>query len=233
VIRGSRGAGKPHVQRRASAAGFSLRRPNIMDGGAVPIESHTSLWRALVTASLLSTSAFGCAVRTDQSDQVSRGAAEPDVAAVYATVISAETRPQPGAPILVAPVTLRQGRGSYDCRPTTVTESNAWRSAIDNYIAVSQTEATIPSTLPLPRSLYRLLPREKKSSRGCKTQKPSGFIQMSRVGFDTTRTLAVVHRIHACSCGDCGDGRDVFLQKQNGEWRIVQPAGVKGCGWIS
>jgi hypothetical protein len=199
----------------------------------VPIESHTSLWRALVTASLLSTSTFGCAVRTYQSDQVPRGAAEPDVAAVYAAVISAETPPQPGLPILVAPVTHRQWWDFYACRPTTVTESDAWRSAIDNYIAVSQTEATISSILPLPRSRYRLLPRERKSSRRCETQKSFGFIQMSRVGFDTTRTLAVLHRIHACSCVECGDGRDLFLQKQNGEWRIVQPAGVKGCGWIS
>jgi hypothetical protein len=199
----------------------------------MPIESHTSLWRTLVTASLLSTSTFGCAVRTDQRDQVPRGAAQPDVAAVYAAVVSAETRPQPGAPILVAPVTHRQSWGSYDCRPATVTESDAWRSAIDNYIAVSQTEASIPSTLPLPRSLYRLIPRETKSSRGCETQKPFRFVKMSRVGFDTTRTLAVLHRIHGCSCGDCGDGSDVFLRKQNGEWRIVQPTGVKGCGWIS
>ena len=53
------------------------------------------------------------------------------------------------------------------------------------------------------------------------------------MGFDTTRTFAVVHRAHACSCKECGDGRDVFLRKQNGEWRIVQPTGVTGCGWIS
>jgi hypothetical protein len=103
------------------------------------IESHTSLWRTLVTASLLSTSTFACAVRTDQWDQVPRGAAQPDVAAVYAAVISAETPPQPGAPIPVAPLTHRQSWGSFDCRPTAVTESDEWRSAIDNYIAVSQT----------------------------------------------------------------------------------------------
>jgi hypothetical protein len=192
----------------------------------MPIESHSNLWRILFTASLLSTSMFGCAVRTDQgAPQVPRGAAEPDVAAVYAAVISAETRPQPGAPILVAPLTRRQSWRSYDCRPTTMTESDGWRSAIDNYIAVSQTEASIPSSLPLPRSLYRLLPT--------KFSRCDQFVQMSRVGFDTTRTLAVVHRVHGCSCTACGDGSDVFLQKQNGEWRIVQPAGVKGCGWIS
>ena len=194
----------------------------------MPIESHSTLWRTLVTLSLLSTSTFGCAARTAP---VPRAAAEPDVAAVYAAVISAETRPQPGAPILVAPLTRRQSWRSYECRPTTMTESDAWRSAIDNYIAVSQTEASIPSTLPLPRSLYRLLPT--KSSR-CGTQKPFRFVQMSRVGFDATGTLAVVHRVHACSCIEgCGGGSDIFLEKQNGEWRIVQPPGVKGCGWIS
>jgi hypothetical protein len=193
------------------------------------IECHASLWRALVMASFLST--LGCTVRTHPSGQVTRGAAEADVAAVYAAVISAETRPKPGAPTLVAPLT--RPPLSYDCRPTTQTESDAWRSAIDSYISVRYTEASIPSTLPLPRSLYRLLPREGKSPRGCDTQKAFPFIQMSRVGFDTTRTLAVVHRVHACSCIECGDASDLFLQKQNGEWRIVQPAGVKGYGWIS
>jgi hypothetical protein len=215
----------------STGPGFPLRKPLLCE---MPIESRSNLWRILFTGSLLSISTFGCAVRTDQgAPQVPRGAAEPDVAAVYAAVISAETRPQPGAPILVAPLTHRQSWSSYDCRPTTMTESDAWRSAIDNYIAVSETEVSIPSTLPLPRSLYRVLPRVTKSSGGCATQKPFGFVQMSRVGFDTTRTFAVVHRIHACSCVECGDGSDVFLQKQNGEWRIVQPAGVKRCAWIS
>src|SRR4051812_27771837 len=124
-----------------------------MDGGVMRIQSSGKRWRILVTAWLLSTSTFGCAARTDPGAQVPRGAAEPDVAAVYAAVISAEPRPQSGESIRVAPVTSRQSWGSYDCRPTAVTEGDIWRSAIDNYIAVSQTEASIPSTLPLPRSL--------------------------------------------------------------------------------
>lgn len=172
---------------------------------------------------------FGCAMRTDQSGQIPPGATEPDVAAVYAAVLSAETPLQPGAPILVAPLT--HPPLSSECRPTTLTESDAWRSAIDNYMAVRQTEAKIPSTLPVPRSRYRLLRREKNSTRGCDS--PYSFIVMSRAGFDTTRTFAVVHRAHGCSCMECGDGRDVFLQKQNGEWHIVHPTGVTGCAWIS
>ena len=194
----------------------------------MPINSRTSRSRG-VTASVLSIAMFGCAMRTHQIPPV---ATEPDVAAVYAAIISAETPPQAGAPILVAPVTHPPLDSDY-CRPTTVTESDAWRSAIDDYVAVRHIEAKIPSTLPVPRSRYRLLPRETKSTRGCHSQKPYSFIVISRMGFDTTRTFAVVHRAHACSCMECGDGRDVFLRKQNGEWRIVQPTGVTGCGWIS
>jgi hypothetical protein len=221
-------AARKETDPNAVSNGCVLDR-NYANGRGMPIQSRTSLWPTLVSVSLLSAAMFGCAVRTDQSNQVPRGGSEPDVAAVYAAVISAETR---RAPILVAPLT-HPPLDSYQCRPTTVTESDAWRGAIDHYIAVRETEISIPSILPLPQSRYRLLPRETKSTRGCDTQKPFSFIQMSRVGFDTTRTHAVVHRVHACSCMACGDGSDVFLEKQNGEWRIVQPVGIKGCGWIS
>lgn len=202
-----------------------------MNGCGLRIQSRPSVWPTLVSASLLSTAMFGCAVRTDQRDHGQQDTAQLEVASVYAAVISAEMRPQPGAPILVAPLTHPP---LYDdCRPTAVPASDVWRSAIDNYIAVRHVETSIPSTLPLPQSRYKLLPRGTESTRGCDTQKPFSFIQMSRVGFDTTRTFAVVHRVHACSCMVCGDGSDVFLQKQNGEWHIVQPPGLKGCGWIS
>jgi hypothetical protein len=166
----------------------------------------------LITGSLVLISTLACAARTAQRDQVPPDATQPDVAAVYAAVISAETPSRPGAPILVAPTTRPQWWDTYGCRPTTTSESDPWRSAIDNYIAVStpQTETSIPPILPLPRSRYRLLGRPAKS---CEKQKPFGFIQVSRVGFDTTGTRAIVHRIHACSCLECGDGSDLFLQK--------------------
>jgi hypothetical protein len=85
---------------------------------------------------------------------------------------------------------------------------------------VSQAEASIPSTLPLPRSRYRVLPRV-QSGRRHGTFEPHAFIQMSRVGFDKTGTRAIVHRAHLCSGGDCGNGGDLFLEKQKGQWRVA------------
>jgi hypothetical protein len=56
-----------------------------------------------------------------------------------------------------------------------------------------------------------------------------GYTSLSAVGFNSTRTEALVYVAHRCG-SLCGSGEYVFLQKQNGQW-----AGhaVQGCGWIS
>jgi hypothetical protein len=55
-----------------------------------------------------------------------------------------------------------------------------------------------------------------------------GVITLSRVGFDHTRTHAVVYA-QLTYCGLCGEGTYLYLSKQSGMWQIVKRAGT----WIS
>ena len=159
-------------------------------------------------------------------DQAPTRTAERDAGEVYAAVIAAETPRQPGAPVLIAAATYR--RPVQECRPTADEEANPWRTAIDNYVAVSQLKGTVSRNLPMPPARYAVL-----TAKDFKRRFPQGvgFLLLSRVGFDASGTRAVVHRIHARGTG--GDAGDLFLEKQKDEWHLVQPPGVTGCGWIS
>jgi hypothetical protein len=55
-----------------------------------------------------------------------------------------------------------------------------------------------------------------------------GVITISRVGFDHSRTHAVVYA-QLTYCGLCGEGTYLYLSKQGGMWHIVKRAGT----WIS
>jgi hypothetical protein len=55
-----------------------------------------------------------------------------------------------------------------------------------------------------------------------------GFIMLSRVGFDSEMKQAMVYIGHACG-GLCGEGRYVFLTKEEGNWRIKNELPL----WIS
>jgi len=48
---------------------------------------------------------------------------------------------------------------------------------------------------------------------------PVGLVGLSRVGFNSDSTRALVYAAH--HCGDhCGDGMFVLLVKENGEWKV-------------
>src|SRR5712664_480411 len=54
-----------------------------------------------------------------------------------------------------------------------------------------------------------------------------GFITLSGVGFNPTRTQAVFYIDHFC--GLCGGGRYVLMEKINGSWRVLDEHST----WIS
>jgi hypothetical protein len=61
-----------------------------------------------------------------------------------------------------------------------------------------------------------------------------GFAEMSAVGFDATKTRALVHLGGHCG-GDCGGGRHHFLEKVGGKWvERWQEVGesVNFCVWF-
>jgi hypothetical protein len=56
------------------------------------------------------------------------------------------------------------------------------------------------------------------------------WIELSAVGFNDDKTMAVVYMSHVCSTGDgCAGGKSFLLQKHNGKWEVL--SGVE-C-WVS
>jgi hypothetical protein len=55
-----------------------------------------------------------------------------------------------------------------------------------------------------------------------------GVVALSRVGFDSTHTRAVIY-VELLYCGLCGGGQYYYLAKENGVWRVIDVAGT----WIS
>jgi hypothetical protein len=59
-----------------------------------------------------------------------------------------------------------------------------------------------------------------------------GFVRLSAVGFDASRTRGLVSIEHQCGFL-CGSGGYLFVEKLGGVWRIVQVPGAIYCTWIS
>ena len=59
-----------------------------------------------------------------------------------------------------------------------------------------------------------------------------GFIELSAVGFNASKTVAVVYAGH--SCGSlCGGGTFHILQKVDGKWIPLRLKGGTSCAWAS
>ena len=58
-----------------------------------------------------------------------------------------------------------------------------------------------------------------------------GWIELSAVGFNPSRTIAVVYMGHSCG-NNCGGGTFHVLQKKEGRWIPLDWNGTK-CGWNS
>ena len=59
-----------------------------------------------------------------------------------------------------------------------------------------------------------------------------GYIELSAVGFDASKTRAMVYVAHHCG-GLCGGGSHHLLEKVNGAWREAKVPGINACMWIS
>jgi hypothetical protein len=59
-----------------------------------------------------------------------------------------------------------------------------------------------------------------------------GWIELSAVGFNPSKTIAVVYAGHSCG-GLCGGGTFHILQKVNGKWLPLRLEGGTSCAWES
>jgi hypothetical protein len=59
-----------------------------------------------------------------------------------------------------------------------------------------------------------------------------GFLQMSVVGFDSSRQRAMVYMAHSCG-GLCGGGTHHLLERDGIKWREAKVPGLVQCVWAS
>jgi len=59
-----------------------------------------------------------------------------------------------------------------------------------------------------------------------------GWIELSAVGFNPSKTIAVVYAGHSCG-GLCGGGTFHILQKVDGKWMPLRLKGGTSCAWAS
>ena len=59
-----------------------------------------------------------------------------------------------------------------------------------------------------------------------------GYMEFSAVGFDPSRTRAMVYVAHHCG-SLCGGGAHHLLQKVDGRWQPARLKGVTQCIWMS
>ena len=151
--------------------------------------------------------------------------------AVYAAVVQQATRHKED-PVLINDITSAY---SSHCVPRIDPGLTAWKEAADDFLRRRGSRLQLVSKLPLANR-YRLLSADDLRNV-IRARKPTEIVrhmQFSAVGFDSSRTRAMVQRDHLCgNYVDCADGETVLLEKQTDGWRIVSPKGVGGCYWIS
>jgi hypothetical protein len=59
-----------------------------------------------------------------------------------------------------------------------------------------------------------------------------GYTEVSAVGFDPTKTRAMVYVAHGCG-GLCGGGTHHFVEKVDGLWRAATIKDLENCQWVS
>ena len=153
---------------------------------------------------------------------------DPEVYAVYASVLPA--RFSSGDTDLTRVAVLQETRSHMNCLPQFGQE---WNPVVENY---KQENARVRTLLPgfnlgLP---YTLVAPAILSSPDAQTyaRYPNGkLLSLSAVGFDETKTRALVTVQYACGF-NCGGGWHILKQKDGGRW--VQPKdNVPTCTWIS
>jgi hypothetical protein len=95
-------------------------------------------------------------------------------------------------------------------------------TALDDYSKVNAKRWLLQRSFTLARP-YALVTRDEiKAMFPSKTEgvMEEQWIQLSAVGFNADKTVAVVYMAHFCG-EECGDGKPFVLQKHDGKWKVL------------
>ena len=86
-------------------------------------------------------------------------------------------------------------------------------TGLDDYFKMNARTWLLQRNFTLPNP-YKLVASDAPDSK-------EGFIELSAVGFNTDKTVAVVYMGHQCGGPPCGGGKSFVLQKHNGKWEVL------------
>ena len=116
------------------------------------------------------------------------------------------------------------------------------RPLIDAYRKANKTPSILEKKIVIPVQ-YEIVPKATiygffdKNGPGGWTNfnkrfpNSGGYIELSAVGFNSDKTMALVYSGHSCG-GLCGGGGYFFLKKVNGKWTEANWPG-QTCTWVS
>jgi hypothetical protein len=102
--------------------------------------------------------------------------------------------------------------------------------AISQYVKLNEKNWLLKRGLSIDKP-YKLVPYDELRSALEQYPNSGGWIELSAVGFNADKTVAVVYMGH--HCGElCGGGGFHVLQKKDGKWAPLTWKG-SSCGWVS
>jgi hypothetical protein len=168
---------------------------------------------------------------------------DPDAYAVYAAVLPAGTGGEEAhATKLLVQQTTEIDQMMKDCPLTAPDTSAVWAEAIEDFKRQNASTWMLQRSFPIdiPYVLESkdaiMAPFKAHGAAGWSAFNAAhpdsrGFIHLSAVGFDKSRTRAIVYVSHFCG-GLCGSGMYRFVERQDGTWKERHPT-ARACSWIS
>jgi hypothetical protein len=161
---------------------------------------------------------------------------DPEAYRVYGAVLASDSyRFRPGTTLLVAQDAARLDACDVDLADA----SPEWAPVIQRFKDENAHPRVVIQDQPLGRS-YQVRPSSDLEWRfpGFSVSRwidlirrtwVGGYAVVSAVGFDPTRTRAIVSVYQSCG-GLCGSGTDWFMIKESGRWREATPAETGDVG---
>lgn len=135
----------------------------------------------------------------------------------------------------------------WPCMPTGQPIDEDWRTVVDNYKSENVEVRTITAGFPMTPPYIVASTAEIRASFAEAPADPmfgwtgfyrrypdsGGLIRVSAVGFNASKTRAMVTMAHSCGA-ICGGGAHSTLEKTGGVWRPTRVPGlVNNCTWSS
>ena len=163
----------------------------------------------------------------------------PEAYVVYATLIANEIRATPSRKPLVI---QRETTFNKECIVSGGALETDWKPVADDFkvqnasvrFVAPDRDLRRPYVVVTQKDLLAFFGKQGGNWPAFYQRYPDsgGYVEVSAVGFDPSKTRAMVYVSHYCG-GLCGGGSYHLLEKSGGAWREADVPGVSTCIWIS